>query len=147
RGRRVLRGRRMGPVPKVGSESQGGRRGHRRLGHLPQPHARHPWGGLQVSRVFTMGAPPPNARMNRRRFLTAAGATALTLPFLRALPTYAGSGKQYLILVFSPNGVVRHLWGADAGATPGSFTLRPYLQPLAKYQSQMVIIRGLCNKA
>ena len=86
-------------------------------------------------------------KLDRRRFLAAGGATALTLPFLRALPSYAGGDKRYLILLFSSCGVVRHLWGADPGAAPGSFTLRPWLQPLAKYQSQMVVVRGLCNKS
>jgi hypothetical protein len=85
--------------------------------------------------------------MSRRRFLAAAGATGLTLPFLRALPSYAGGDKRYLILIFTPNGVVRHLWGADPGTAPGSFALRSWLQPLAKYQQQMVVVRGLCNKA
>jgi Protein of unknown function (DUF1552) len=85
--------------------------------------------------------------VSRRRFLTAVGATALTYPFLRALPGYAGGDNKYLILIFTPNGVVRNFWGADPGATPGSFTLRSWLAPLAKYQSQMVVVRGLCNKA
>jgi hypothetical protein len=52
--------------------------------------------------------------MDRRKFLALAGGSALTLPFLRALPSYAQTAdKKYLILVFSPNGMVRHNWGAD----------------------------------
>ena len=49
--------------------------------------------------------------LDRRRFLKAIGATALTLPFLRALPTYAGSDAGasgggggdpvYLVLLFT----------------------------------------------
>ncbi|APR85007.1 Tat (Twin-arginine translocation) pathway signal sequence domain protein [Minicystis rosea] len=94
--------------------------------------------------------------ISRRRFLGAVGATALTLPFLRSLPSYADDGeKRYLILLFSSCGVVRHLWGADpAGGSwlgaPGvtsNFTLRPWLAPLQKYQDKMIILRGLCNKA
>lgn len=87
------------------------------------------------------------SQLGRRRFLRTVGATALTYPFLRALPSYAQAtgNPQYLILIFTPVGVVRYRWGAsgparpstgvtvsalesgDAGAT-GAF--RPSLQPL-----------------
>ena len=52
-------------------------------------------------------------KMTRRRFLAAAGGSALALPFLRALPGYGQTDtKRFLILCFSGNGVVRHTWGA-----------------------------------
>ncbi|MBV9949981.1 MAG: DUF1552 domain-containing protein [Myxococcales bacterium] len=53
--------------------------------------------------------------IERRKFLRAIGATALTYPFLRSLPTFAQSSAppSYLILVFTPCGVVRYLWGAQ----------------------------------
>lgn len=87
--------------------------------------------------------------LDRRRFLTAVGATGLTLSFLRALPSYAaGVDKRYLILLFTPNGVVRHLWGADStGTNPGDFTLRPWLAPLTPYKDKLAIVYGLANKA
>ena len=62
-----------------------------------------------------------NLRMERRRFLKAVGATALTFPFLRSLPSYADGAAgtpKYLILLFTPCGVVRHLWGAQGPARP-----------------------------
>jgi hypothetical protein len=87
-------------------------------------------------------------RMHRRKFLAGLGATAATLPFLRALPSWgADTTKRYLILLFTPNGVVRHLFGADPGPTPGDFTLRPWLAPLKDYKQKMVIVDGLANKA
>jgi hypothetical protein len=89
-------------------------------------------------------------QFERRRFLRAVGATAATIPFLRALPGYGAdpASKRYLILLFTPNGVVRHLFGADPStAMPGDFTLRPWLAPLQDYKSKMVIIDGLANKA
>ena len=60
--------------------------------------------------------------LNRRRFLQAVGATALTYPFLRALPSFAQSttAPKYLILVFTPCGVVRYEWGALGPARPTS---------------------------
>ncbi len=88
-------------------------------------------------------------RQSRRKFLASVGATAAALPFLRALPGYGQTDdKRYLILLFTPNGVVRHLWGADVtGPGPGEFTLRPWLAPLEKYKDKMAIVRGLQNKA
>jgi hypothetical protein len=63
--------------------------------------------------------------VNRRRFLQAVGATALTYPFLRSLPSYAqtSSQPQYLVLVFTPCGVVRYQWGALGPARPSSGAL------------------------
>jgi len=87
-------------------------------------------------------------QMHRRKFMAGLGATAAALPFLRALPSWgADTTKRYLILLFTPNGVVRHLFGADPAAAPGDFTLRPWLAPLKDYKQKMVIVDGLANKA
>src|SRR3954471_22512676 len=90
-------------------------------------------------------------RASRRRFLQSVGATALTMPFLRGLPAMAqNADRRYLILLFTPNGIIRHTWGADYGLTnpgPSNFTLRSALMPLAKYQSRMIVLDGLQNKA
>ena len=62
------------------------------------------------------------ANLERRRFLRAVGASALTYPFVRGLPSYAAAATElprYPILLFSPTGFVRHLWGAP-GAKPGA---------------------------
>jgi hypothetical protein len=84
--------------------------------------------------------------LNRRRFLQAVGATALTYPFLRALPSFAQSttAPRYLILVYTPCGVVRYEWGALGPARPttgalaspltgasGAGAFRPTLKPFA----------------
>jgi hypothetical protein len=88
-------------------------------------------------------------RVSRRRFLLGVGATALTLPFLRALPSYAQTEeRRYLVLLFTPNGVVRHRWGADVtGQGPGQFTLRPFLKPLDAFKDKLIILDGLKAKA
>jgi len=64
--------------------------------------------------------------IDRRRFLKLAGATALTYPFLRGLPSYAQAGGGastsdpiYLVLLFSGCGVVRINWGAQGPAATG----------------------------
>jgi len=61
-------------------------------------------------------------KVDRRRFLKAVGATALTYPFLRALPSFAqqATAPQYLVLVFTPCGVVRYLWGAQGAPRGGT---------------------------
>ncbi len=87
---------------------------------------------------------------NRRRFLQCAGASALTLPFLKALPGYAQdvTEKRYLLMLFTPNGVVRHLWGMNQiGATPHDIELRPWLAPLEPFKHLTTCVVGLENKA
>jgi hypothetical protein len=88
-------------------------------------------------------------RTNRRRFLRAAGGSALALPFLRSLPGYGQtSAKRYLILAFTGNGVVRHTWGADkVDDTPGNITMRKaFNAALTPYKDYITIVNGLRNK-
>lgn len=62
--------------------------------------------------------------IDRRRFLKLVGASALTAPFLRALPSYAGPGQStdpvYLVLLFTGCGCVRYKWGAEGPAPTGA---------------------------
>jgi hypothetical protein len=102
--------------------------------------------------------------LERRRFLKAVGASALTYPFLRGLPSYAaasGGAPTYLILLFTPNGTVRPVWGATDGSgadviapRPGAqptittgFKFRDTLAPLMPLQSSVIVLDGLNNKA
>jgi len=89
------------------------------------------------------------ALQSRRRFLLSVGATAMTLPFLRSMPSYAADDeRRYLVLAFTSNGVVRHRWGADVtGPGPGEFTLRPFLKPLDDFRTKMIVLDGLRAKA
>lgn len=99
------------------------------------------------------------ANLERRRFLRAVGASTLTLPFVRGLPSYAAAAEppRYLILLFSPTGVVRHLWGAP-GAKPTSAstaavtpiapaTFRPSFVPLEPVRDKVIVLDGLANQA
>jgi hypothetical protein len=85
-------------------------------------------------------------RASRRRFLRSIGATAAMLPFLRSLPGFAqGQQSSKLVLMFSGNGRVRHLWGADTAN--GAFTLRQnlaVLQPLSQYITVTEGVRNYC---
>jgi hypothetical protein len=98
------------------------------------------------------------ANLERRRFLRAVGASALTYPFVRGLPSYAAAATEpprYLILLFSPTGFVRHLWGAP-GAKPGATptvtpilpgTFRPSFTPLEPLRQKVIVLDGLANQA
>jgi hypothetical protein len=115
-------------------------------------------------------------QLERRHFLQLVGASALSYPFLRGVPSYAaasGSAPTYLILVFSPCGCVRPVWGATDmngasiarpayGAAPtltSSFKFRNTLAPFAtggtvggvawttNLQSKVLVLDGLNNKA
>jgi hypothetical protein len=81
--------------------------------------------------------------IERRRFLKLVGATALTYPFLRGLPSYAQAGGGstadpiYLVLLFSGCGVVRINWGAQGpaptGATPTVTSPLTFRQTLSAF--------------
>lgn len=85
-------------------------------------------------------------RASRRRFLTSIGATAAMLPFLRSLPGYAqGAAPTKLVLVFSPNGRIRHLWGGDDSS--GSLVLRDNLKALQPIAEHVLVTEGIRNYA
>ena len=89
-------------------------------------------------------------KASRRRFLAAAGGSALALPFLRALPGYGQTEtKRFLILAFCGNGVVRHTWGAEKlGPERGNIALHPSFQTaLDPYKDYLTIVNGLRNKS
>jgi len=85
-------------------------------------------------------------RASRRRFLTSIGATASMLPFLRSLPSFAqGQAATKLVLMFSGNGRIRHLWGADD--TSGSLVFRQNLSKLQPIAEHVCVTEGICNAA
>jgi uncharacterized protein DUF1552 len=94
--------------------------------------------------------------IDRRRFLKLVGASALTYPFLRGLPSYADgtTSPQYLVLLFTPCGVVRHLWGAvgtkPTGTAPvvtSPLVFRDTLAPLSPVSDQVIVVDGLSATA
>jgi hypothetical protein len=61
----------------------------------------------------------------RRRFLKLVGATALTYPFLRGVPSFAagpatGTTPMYVVFLYTSCGCVRPLWGAYGPPPTGS---------------------------
>lgn len=89
---------------------------------------------------------PKSALLHRRRFLECVGATAAALPFLRSLPSYAqADASPKLILGFTGNGRIRHLWGGDEDA--GGLTLRQNLAPLQPWSKYINLPQFLDNPA
>ncbi len=91
----------------------------------------------------------------RRDFLRSLGATAALRPFIGNLPSLSASSagpKKRLVIVFSPDGVVRNaFWPATPGAfrTPGPVcvpALPPILEPLAAFQDRLLVLKGVHNK-
>ncbi len=81
---------------------------------------------------------------SRRRFLTSIGATAAMLPLLRSLPGYAqGQSATKLVLMFSANGRIRHLWGADDST--GSLVFRENLKALDPIKEHVTLTEGIRN--
>lgn len=76
--------------------------------------------------------------------MKAVGATAAVMPFLRTLPSYAqADAVPKLILAFTPNGRIRHLWGGDSST--GELVLRPNLAPLQPFAHYITIAENLSN--
>jgi hypothetical protein len=85
--------------------------------------------------------------LSRRSFLGGAG-VMVSLPFLEAmLPRHAGAvGGQTakrLLVFYVPNGIHMPAW--TPSATGPAFDLPPILQPLAPFQSQLLVVSGLGN--
>jgi hypothetical protein len=88
----------------------------------------------------------------RREFLIKSGISAAAANLMLHLPSLAQGGQdgaqnnklQRLVFIFSPNGVIPdHYWPEKLGS---DFELKRILQPLADVQSQVLTLRGLCNR-
>jgi hypothetical protein len=85
----------------------------------------------------------------RRRFLRRLGLSAAAVPFVSGLGAFAtpkalAARRQRLVVMFSPNGTVPwDFWPDEEG---DQFTLKRILQPLADFQSRMMVLKGVCDK-
>ncbi len=91
----------------------------------------------------------PFVQLSRRRLLGRLGVGSAVLPFLGNLPSLATTpvaAKQRLVIVFSPNGVVRrNFWPAEAGPFDDR-PLPPILEPLAPFKDRLLTLKGIHNK-
>lgn len=88
----------------------------------------------------------------RRDFLSKLGLSTAALPFVAGLPAVRGAQaaassqkrKQRVIVMFSPNGVVKkNYWPKTEGA---EFEITPILRPLTDFKDQMLLLHGVSNK-
>lgn len=97
----------------------------------------------------------PSFAMSRRDLLRRLGVGSAVLPFLGNLPSLAAEGsppKKRLVIVFSPDGVVKkNFWPAIPGPflTPGPVRvpaeLPPILHPLDPFRDRLLTLKGVHN--
>ena len=85
--------------------------------------------------------------LTRRDLLRRLGVTPAVLPFLGNLPSLAASSpeKQRLVIVFSPDGVVKKNFWPEPGALAGR-ELPPILAPLAPFTDRLLTLQGVHNR-
>jgi hypothetical protein len=95
--------------------------------------------------------------VSRRDVLRRLGVSSAVLPFLANLPSLAGlptaGPKRRLVVVFSPDGVVKKTFWPDRtgpfgppGADGGSAPLPASLQPLDPFRDRLLTLKGIHNK-
>jgi hypothetical protein len=87
--------------------------------------------------------------VSRRDLLRRLGLGTAVLPFLANLPSLAAAGtlpKRRLVVVFSPDGVVKkNFWPAEEGSFEGR-SLPPILQPLEPFKDRLLVLKGVHNR-
>lgn len=87
--------------------------------------------------------------ISRRNLLRRFGVGSAVLPFLGNLPSLAAATavpKQRLVVVFSPDGVVKkNFWPAESGAF-GNRDLPSILAPFTPFKDRLLTLKGVNNK-
>jgi hypothetical protein len=84
-------------------------------------------------------------RMTRRRWLQSGAALAAGSLVPRYLEAAGATPPTRLVVVFSANGTIYNSWLPQGTET--TFTLSPILQPLAPYQSKLLVLAGVQTKS
>ncbi len=92
-------------------------------------------------------------QLTRRNFMQTLGLSAASLPLwlnLQSLGFASNTGrKQRLVIIFSPNGVVRDRFWPDHEGEEASFEsmdFKPILSPLTPFKNQTLVLKGVCDK-
>ena len=85
---------------------------------------------------------------SRRQFVRDLGVSAASVPFLLNLPSLAFANqavrKKRLVVVFSPNGIVKkNFWPDKDGA---DFAFKSIMTPLEPFKAQTLVLQGVCDK-
>jgi hypothetical protein len=87
--------------------------------------------------------------ISRRTLLKRLGVSSAVLPFLGNLPSFASAAaapRKRLVIVFSPDGVVKkNFWPAEPGPF-GDASLPAILEPLAPFRDQLLTVEGVHNR-
>jgi len=87
--------------------------------------------------------------LSRRDLLARLGVGSAALPFLGNLPSLAGepAGRpKRLVIVFTPDGIVKkNFWPAEEGPF-GERPLPPILEPLAAFKDRLLTLEGVHNR-
>ena len=92
-----------------------------------------------------------SSKIFRREFLRGAGSFALAFPGLSswhglnwAIPDLHSGKKKRLVVMFSPNGMVREgFWPKTEGS---DFEMDQVLKPLETLREKTLVVHGICNK-
>jgi len=91
--------------------------------------------------------------ISRRHFIQSLGLSTASLPLwlnLQSLGFASTTGrKQRLVIIFSPNGVVRErFWPVheEAEASLSSMDFKPILAPLTPFKDKTLVLKGVCDK-
>ena len=85
-------------------------------------------------------------RVDRRRFIKAAGGMTLALPLLSSLKGARGAPTAFprrLITMYTPNGQITDAWHPTDVTGETTFTLNETHQPLEAFKNRMVLFSGI----
>jgi hypothetical protein len=85
-------------------------------------------------------------RVDRRRFIKAAGGMTLALPLLSSLKGARGAPTAFpkrLITMYTPNGQITDAWHPTSVTSETSFTLNETHKPLEALKDRMVLFSGI----
>jgi hypothetical protein len=85
--------------------------------------------------------------LNRRQLLKAIGVSAAVAPLVPALDAWGAGERKRLLLLFSSSGTIPETWYPTGTETQWAFPKGGSLEPLAKHQADMVMLKGLVRGA
>jgi len=90
---------------------------------------------------------PLGKGLNRRQLLKVLGVSAAAAPLVPSLDAWGAGPKKHLLLLFSSSGTVPETWYPQGTETAWTFPKGGSLEPLAKHQGDMIMLKGLARGA
>ena len=86
---------------------------------------------------------PLGKGLNRRQLLKALGVSAAAAPLIPSLDAWGAGPKKRLLLLFSSSGTIPGTWYPTGTETQWTFPKGGSLEPLAKHQADLIVMKGL----